>query len=333
MKARKRWNKWVCEVYLGRDKDGKIIKRQVSDPDKKRCEAKATLLAAEYKGTERGTSLGGALEQYVTTQAHVLSPATIRAYRSIVRVLRADHAWILRIACADITPANLQRLVSELTCSPKTMKNYIALIGAAMGSQGIDMPKVNLPRIRKEEPYIPSTEDVQKLLKASEGKKLHVPIMLAALGLRRSEICALRYPDDFRGNEVHISRALVQGDRGTWHEKGTKTAASDRWLQLPEKLMEEIQAQGYVCAYDPGELSVAFTRLVKRCGLPGFSLHKMRHYSASVMLGMGVPISIVEQRGGWSHGSPALNLVYTHVLSEQERKETDKINAFFEAQF
>lgn len=318
-------------LFLGYDENGKQIRKSITDKDRRKCEAKAAQYALMYGRTASGRTIATAMDDYITAQSTALSPSTIRAYRSIEKELKANQAWFMRLICDGISAIQLQKLVAAVSPgkSAKTVKNYLGLVTAVIKAETGITISANLPKDIKEEPYIPSSDDIRLLLSKAEGSRLYIPMMLAIAGtMRRSEICALKWPDDFKGNSVHVYKAMVQGPDG-YVIKVPKTRSSDRWIELPETLVDKIREQGFVCDYSPDQITLTFIRLVKKCGLPKFSFHKLRHYSASLMLGAGTPMTIVEKRGGWSHGSSALNNVYTHVLSEQERRETDKVNALF----
>ena len=70
----------------------------------------------------------------------------------------------------------------------------------------------SLPQRKKEEPYIPSVDEVKLMLQHMNGTEYEVPFILASFGMRRSEICALQV-SDIEGTTVHINKALVQNDK------------------------------------------------------------------------------------------------------------------------
>lgn len=92
-----------------------------------------------------------------------------------------------------------------------------------------------LPQKVKNEPYIPSDDDIKKILEYSKDTEYEIPIVLACYGMRRSEICALT-PDDIDGDVVTIDKALVQDENREWVVKMTKTTESTRKIVVPMEI-------------------------------------------------------------------------------------------------
>ena len=116
----------------------------------------------------------------------------------------------------DITMIDIQSEVNQMAKkhSPKTVRNYHGFISAVLGTFCPNLKiYTTLPQKVKKEPYIPSDEDVKKILNYARETGYEVPLILACYGMRRSEICALS-PDDIEGDIVHISKAKVFGDGG-----------------------------------------------------------------------------------------------------------------------
>lgn len=68
-----------------------------------------------------------------------------------------------------------------------------------------------LPKKVKKDPYIPSDDNVRKILDYAKDTEYAFPLFLACYGLRRSEICALT-PDDIEEDILHINKALVMDE-------------------------------------------------------------------------------------------------------------------------
>ncbi len=68
-------------------------------------------------------------------------------------------------------------------------------------------------------------------------------------------------------------------------------------------------------------------------GIPGFPLHKLRHYFASQMSALGVPEADILKMGGWETDHVMKN-VYRHSMMDKEeqakREAAEKLRrAFF----
>ena len=132
-----------------------------------------------------------AAREYMAVKENIISPSTIRGYSSILRNLSANFTGM---AISDITSIDVQKEVNRYSSgrSAKSTRNASGLISAVLGMYCPNtILNTTLPQKAKSEPYIPSDEDVRKVVAASRGIRYEIPIFLAAYGLRRSEICAL----------------------------------------------------------------------------------------------------------------------------------------------
>lgn len=135
------------------------------------------------------------------------------------------------------------------------MRNYHGFISAVLGTFCPNLKIcTTLPQKVKNEPYIPSDDDVRRILEYAKETKYEIPIILACYGMRRSEICALT-PDDIDGDVVTINKAKVQNQSHEWVTKTTKTTASTREIIIPVEIANRIREQGYVYNGHPGKIT------------------------------------------------------------------------------
>lgn len=316
--------KWRVRAYVGKDKDGKNIYKSFTDTDKRRCER----IAAQYLDVHRkvvdADAFGTAMESYIESREALLSPATIRGYKNIQKQLTTQYRAFCDLSVVDIQQDILQSLINEMVMfvSPKTIRNRHGLITAVIKSKGYMPPIVKLPERVRPDLRIPDANDVKKLLEAAEGTELEIPIMLAAFApMRRGEIVALKM-EDIDGNVIHVKRAVVEDSDGNLVEKSPKTYESDRFIPMPQFVMDKIREKGYIVDIQkPRILTMRFERLVKRCGLDGIRFHDLRHFGASYLHSIGVPEQYILERGGWHTGGVMKN-VYRHSLASEE----DRIN-------
>lgn len=336
---------WRVRAYIGKNKDGKNIYKSFTDPDKKRCLKKAVDFMESHHEPVSSSTVGELIESFINIQKTALSPATIRGYASIKTALESNYRRLYAEDAYKITRDDLQQLVNSLAedHSPKTINNYLGLISSALSYNGISCPVPNKPKKIQKDEYFPDDKDIQKICAAASGS-LKIAVYLAAYGcMRRSEICALLWPVDFIGPNhltASITKAKVLGPDGKWVVKSPKTKNSRRKVSLPPFVVEEIRKQceerskgGSPCPVipiTPTGITEDFIKLLQRIDMPQFRFHLLRAYSASVSLGLGVPLPIVEARGGWEHGSQVLQRVYTHVLESQYSAGNEKINKHFE---
>jgi integrase len=193
-------------------------------------------------------------------------------------------------------------------------------------------------------------EAVRSVIEAAEERdpRLAPLLMLAALtGMRRGELCALRWTDvDFERGELDVSRSVVVVPGGL-AEKGTKThrfrivalddvgvglllrhrANVEDWAQQAEVVVPE-DAFVFSHAVDaskpfrPDNVTGFFTRVRDSLGLHDVRLHDLRHFTATQLIGAGVDVRTVAGRLG--HSDPSVTLrVYSHALEERDRAAAD----------
>lgn len=283
-------------------------------------EAMQAMAAELDKVQEKHKSMNfkAAADEYIEAKRNVLSPTTIRAYKCAMKAISESFQ---SENIHDITAMDIQKEINRLTKahSPKTVRNYHGFISAVLGTFCPNLKIcTTLPQKVKNEPYIPSDEDIKKILEYSKGTQFEIPIMLACYGLRRSEICALT-PGDIDGDIVRISKAKVLDDKTKWVYKTTKTTASTREIIIPNEIAEKIREQGYVYKGHPNSITIYLSKIEDKLGLPHFSLHKLRHYFASKMSAMNIPEADIMRMGGWETDH-VMKSVYRHSMIEKDEK-------------
>ena len=258
-----------------------------------------------------------AYKEYIKVKENVLSPSTIRGYNTIYRNI---DKWFLRMDIGDIEDYHLQKLISEyaLEHSPKTTRNLYGLVRAVVR---FFIPKsdisATLPQKVRRESHAPSREDVMRLLESADGTPYYVPIYLATLSLRRSEICALTLDDLSDDNKLTINKAYVPCEDGYTLKPTPKTDASNRVIQLPDDLADRIRAQGYIFEYQPQAIDQYIRRTLPKLGIEQFSVHKLRHFFASYAHDLGYSDAQIQKMGGWSTDN-VMKAVYRHSMNDDE---------------
>lgn len=275
--------------------------------------------------TGEKTVFTDACAEYARQKENVLSPRTIREYTLLPKRL---PEWFVKLRLYQIDNKQIQKMVNELAkrLAPKTVRDYHAFVSTVVR---YFIPSIcintTLPQKVKKEPYIPTDDDIKRLLDYSKERspKYYIPIYLACFSLRRSEICALTVKDLDKNDYLHISKALVQAKDGDWVKKSTKTTASTRLVPLSHDIAELIRKQGYVYNGTPQALYRAMHKMQLELGMQPFSLHKCRHYFASTMATMGYATKDILLVGGWETDT-VMKTVYQHaqrLKNEDEMKQ------------
>jgi integrase len=196
---------------------------------------------------------------------------------------------------------------------------------------------VTLPKLERYYNGVSLTKDETiRLLKIVENEQepLRATITLAlCYGMRRSEVCGLRWKDiDFEKNTMHIRNTVTQNGKLLLEGEHTKTKSSKRVLslvgwtvpylkELYEKQKESgIQLDKVVAWPDghyvrPDSLSRAFYKLLKRNGFEKIRFHDLRHTAATILAESGLKPKHLQAFLGHSDVEMALN-VYVHTPSD-----------------
>lgn len=257
-----------------------------------------------------------AANKYIENKSNVLSPSTIKGYNSIVRSLSASFKGNL---ISNITSLDIQSEINSYAKkhSAKSTRNIHGFISAVLG---VFCPNTvintTLPQKSVTEAYIPSDEDVKRILKHAKGTRYEIALTLAAFGLRRSEICALTL-EDLDGNILTINKAMVQDSNNAWVIKQTKTEAGTRAIYLPDEVVKTIHEQGEIYKGYPNTILLYLQKVQKELGIPKFSLHKLRHYFASSSHAIGIPDQYIMEAGGWK-SKYVLGNIYQHAMQDKK---------------
>lgn len=330
---------WTIQLRL----NGQSI--SITDSNYNTCLARARAVKAGIlEHTSRvNITVGQAVTDYIDSKSAILSPSTIKAYRSY-----AANRFLALQACSvsGLTLQTIQRAVNKemaadanTRCakrvSAKTVVNAYHLIEAAIKDKvAFDLRNITLPRVDNDTGRALTTDEIRTLLLAIQGSYCEIPILLAVwLGLRRGEIVALKMSDfNFDQGTVSVTKALVQGPDKRWMERPPKTKASRRTIICDNYILDKVRQLpddgGYIFKMHPNSIYNELQKICKRTGIPHTRLHDLRHTSASVGLLLNVPAKYMQERGGWS--SPAvMSKVYQHTLSAETRIISERFNDFF----
>lgn len=256
--------------------------------------------------------------KYLDIKENVISASTYRSYRCTLNAMNDDFKQML---LSDIDQIAVQKYVNDLSAirAPKTVRNHHAFISAVLQTFMPDFVlHTTLPQKDSKEMYIPTAEDIRILLDACHDSPYWICFKLGTYGLRRSELCALKYPEDFDGTTIHITKALVYGDDKKWHTKSTKTTGSERDIVISDELLQRIQDQGYVYNHYPDRILDNLHRYQDRLGLPRFRFHDLRHFFATEMSRV-LPEQDWLKLGGWASPHVAKK-VYRHSRIEKDKE-------------
>lgn len=259
-----------------------------------------------------------AVEEYMRIKTNVLSSTTIKNYGSILRNLSPEFT---SKKIDTITAVDVQREINNYSVgrSPKSVKNASGLITVVMSMYAPDVTlRTKLPQNIPHEEYIPTKEDIEKVLKYAEGSEYELALKLACFGFRKGELLAIT-SDSVEDDAVVIDKAIAVTEDGTYKVKTTKTESGIRTVRIGKELADEIKKRGCVYEGFPGNILRYLHKAQDAVGVPRFKLHAFRHYYVSMCHAMGIPdVYIIKSIG--HRTDTTLKRVYRHELAEETKK-------------
>lgn len=331
------------QIVIGKDANGKRIVESFTDASyaavmQWALDRRLTREADPDPRTPAKMTFAQALDAYIESKSAVLSPSTIRNYKGIRRNALKS---LMPLPLQKITQNDLQIAINTeaLDHSPKTIRNYNALITSVFSTFRPDFhPRTTLPKKEKIEINIPTEDEVKKILEAAKSTPHYIPVVLAACGgMRRGEICALRWNDiDFAKNTLRINSAIVLDENNNIVEKSTKSYAGDRVIPmmppvraaLMEAYTESADHDSFIYGCTLHTISQAFPHILHRAGVRHYRFHDLRHYVVSVMLYLNIPKKYISDYIGHDEDGNLVEKVYGHIMQDKKSSFTDILSNY-----
>lgn len=286
------------------------------------------------------------LSEWIDDNVIDKSPSTRAWYRAMAKHLEPlGNMDIHELTKRDVNP--ILRSLSD-SGRPSVARGVQRTLGAALRSEGIILPGVRRPRVKRSTGRygVWTATQAGVFLAATADDRMAAAWALALVGgMRRGELAGLMWHSiDFEEAVVHVreQRTTVNGKVHHGEPKGT----SARTLPLGPMLLDMLRARraayeqeahvayrrwkgteaggGYVFGhqnglpYYPGWFTKTFPQRCRDVGVPAIALHDARHTSATVGAAGGVDIKTMQARLG--HSDPTiLTRIYLHLVDEQAR--------------
>ena len=214
------------------------------------------------------------------------------------------------------------------------------------------MDKVKRPKVDiKQEINYYSIDELVELFAAAKDTNIYTPILLASLlGLRRSELLALKWDAfNFKNGTITIKRKMTRDKEMSKDvvSRSLKNSSSNRTLVITDFLichLDELKKsrstarnQNYlefVCIDKSGKLPTLnmitnrFRAFINKEGFRKIRFHDLRHSCASMLLSLGYPMKDIQEWLGHSNYSTTAN-IYTHIDLEDKKRIALKLNEIF----
>lgn len=358
--------RWSGAVYLV-EADGARRRRTFYAPTREEVEAKrAEWLAKAERGvpiTPSKLTLGDYLDEWLSqVVADRVRPNTFTAYKHYVeKYLQPDlgKKKLGRLSAREVRLYldSLKRKETGVRTIRYVHATLRAALEDAMREELIEKNVAKLvraPAASRVDHNPLSVEETKLFLKSNRDDRLFALfLVIALLGLRRSEVLGLTWSDvDLDNGVLRIQRGLHRVD-GKLVTMETKTRRSRRTLPLPALVVAALERHrteqvrerqdlglpwldaGHVFTstvgtpLDPDNTTKLVKRALKTANMRDVRMHDFRHGCVSVLLGLGVAPRTVMEIAGHSGLEMTMN-VYGHVSLEDKQAALDKLNTLFE---
>ena len=344
----------------------------VSGNNKRRADAKLREIIAGYTQTRINFSSDilfiDWLWIWMEQKKSELRVNSYEAYELYTRLHIEPYFTPLRLTLDSLTPQHIQNYYNAKHrpkqgkgLSANSIKRHHAVIhGALKEAMKKNLipynpaDRVTLPKI---EPFIGKAytkEQANSLLKLLKQEPLRSAVILGLFyGLRRSEVCGLRWRDiDFDVGTLKVCNTVVKTTTLIEHEK-TKSRASKRtMLLIPETIpylreLRETQAENkrlcgnsyvvgeHVCVWQDGRLvspdyvSKGFRSFLRKNDLPLIRFHELRHTAGSLLLEKGLSAKQIQEYLGHEKVSTTLD-IYGHLSVEGKAVAAQTMDSLLE---
>lgn len=358
--------RWCGAMYV-QEADGRRVRRRIYAKTRKEAEDKLIELRTKSEAgvplTPTHLTVASYLEEWLSqVVAHRVRPNTLAAYQfHFDRYLGPDlgSKRLGRLTAREVR-LYLESLRSR-GVGVRTIRYVHATLRAALeDAMREEILEKNVAKLvrppsapRPERNPLTVEETKQFLVGNQESRLYALYVVIALLGLRRSEALGLTWDDVDLDEGVLIVRRGLHRINGQLMIMDTKTARSRRTIPMPvivrsvmaqhlarqrserEALGQRWTASGHVFTteigtpIDPDNCSKFVKKALQAAGVRDIRMHDFRHGCVSVLLGLGVPPRTVMEIAGHSGLEMTMN-VYAHVSLDDKKAALDKLGGLFE---
>ncbi len=354
MVRKRKDGRWEGRIIVGHKNNGKPIYKSVFAKTQKELIPKLHKIIEIYRNVELNENyaltLGEWLDKWLNEYMSLTSrQSTLSGYKSNI------NNYIKPILgskmLSTVTTDDIQKMYNKLkkegrvkpdkngskALSDSTVRGihmmlHEALKYAVCEHLIISNPTNNttIPKSNYAPKQILNDDELDRFMKAIESDELWYDFFYTEIttGLRRGEICALKWCDiDDNTGTLKICRTATKTDTGD-----TKTIAGNREILLPpstaellkkrkEKSISEWIFHNPYCPEkhtDPNTAYAHLKKLLKKAELPSIRFHDLRHTFATHALASGVDAKTLSEILGHTNASFTLD-TYTHVTTDMQK--------------
>ena len=360
--------RWEGRIVVGHKKNGTPIFQHAYAHTQKELTEKLHQNIERYQDVEltedSRMTLGEWLDRWLTDyKENIVRPGTLAGYRSCIENYIKLQLGGKQVSL--VTSQDVQKLYRKLkengrvrehprfgsALSDTTINRLHAIFHQAMEDAfhahiiaknptvGATVPKASHAPKR-----VLTDRELDTFLDAVREDKIWGDFFYVELttGLRRGEICALRWEDfDTKQETLHVRRTLHKEKGKPLTTGGTKTYAGTRKIVLPPSTAQLLRERKKTAPtewifpnpFDPEHPiapGTAYNRLkvlLKEAGLPDIRFHDLRHTFATHALSSGVDAKTLAGILGHTKASFTLD-TYTHTTGDMQKRAAEIVGGF-----
>ena len=362
--------RWEGRIVAGHKEDGSPIFRSVFAKTQKELMRKLHTQIETYRDVELNENcnitLGQWLDKWLNERMVLtLRESTLRAYRSNIELYIKPRLGDMKIGA--VTTADVQKMYNSVRefgrindhyekgsrLADSTIRQLHMVLHQALDAavreriivknptDGTVVPKPNYaPK------QILTEEQLERFMEIIRQDPYWYDLFYTELttGLRRGEICGLRWEDfDAASGRLHIRRSIAVRKGGGTQIGETKTDTGERSILLPPStadLLRKRKETAYgpwifhnpVKPEEPMSPATVYRRmktLLHHAELPSVRFHDLRHTFATHALTSGVDAKTLAGILGHTNASFTLD-TYTHVTTDMQKKASGIVGGFLE---
>lgn len=357
---------WYYRADVGRDAAGRRREqRKGGFPTEKAAQAALTAVlhsvnTHEYRHDDRQT-VGAYLRGWIDAKEAngLIRRSTAMGYRSHIEQDIIPAIGAVRLG--ELRPSRVEQMLKDLQADGRgatvTRRIHATLRSALSDAKRKRLVTYNaavdveLPSVTRAEVDPWSGDELADFLDHAESHRLGALFeVLAFTGMRRGEVCGLRWADvDLTRGVITVREQLVEVN-GKIVPGAPKTRSGKRSVEISDRTIEALKGRRLAQDIDrmewgrgyadsdriftredgtdllPSAVTHLFLRLAREAGLRPVRLHDLRHGAASLMLAQDVPLAVVSKVLG--HSSVGITAdIYSHMLPGVGRKAAEAMAA------
>lgn len=359
---------WEGRIVVGHKKNGDPIFRYVYGKTQKEMMQKLKVIKQQYQDAEltedSNMTVSEWLDKWLTEYLPgTVRPQTLERHRRIVNTYIRPHIGKKKLAF--LSTNEVQRMYVKLKKTGRIKKhpvygheladNTIIDIHATLHRALEIAVKNNLipknptkatarPKKKKKDLQVLNNAELDILMQAIDADEEWGDFFYLELttGLRRGEICGLRWRDfDEKEGIIRINASISLLKDGVIYEDEPKTDESKRKILLPKITADRLRNRKRISEWifpnplNP-KLPIAPPRAYRKAksfltklNLPDISFHDLRHTFATHALATGVDAITLSTILG--HTNPSFTVdTYTHVTGDMQRRASEIVGSFLD---